>query len=325
MIGSHVSPSCANCRLPSGRRTTGNREMVATLDRPAQKGLLARSLEALFPEVEWRDSYFAQVVSITPYAAEKLLTEHNAINRTFYQGRADFYGQEMQLGFWKNTSGAIGIDRNGQLTNGQHRLGGVVAYGRPVEMIVAFNCDSDCRSKEDCGKVRSEADRIRLSGTEADRDIVTVARGFLVLPRHNSGKIRLELLSDCIKQYREYLDFGARVCSGDHGGVDHGTVKAAVARAAVHVGQSRLEEFISIAKTGMATSPEDGAAARFAKWLVGNPLRAGGGTQRAMLYRYTTSAIKAFIERRPITKLYAADQDYFPVPDDLKERLSQLE
>jgi hypothetical protein len=91
---------------------------------------------------------------------------------------------------------------------------------------------------------------------------------------------------------------------------------ACLARAAIHAGKKRIEEFVQIGKSGVAEIKENQAAAYFSKWMRDHSqLRAGGHMQRVELYKSTQSAIKAFIERREIKTLRPTDQDLFPLDE----------
>lgn len=270
---------------------------------------------------EGRRDYFSKVVLVTPVMAGELLEYHNQRNRQFYEQRAEFYAEEIRKGFWLNTSGSIGIDVLQQLTNGQHRLGGVVRSEMAVELPMVFNCDKDARAKEDAGKGRSEADRLSLSGTEASKSIVAAAKAFMTMPAEKSTKTSIEVLRACLTEFGDYITFARGLCISDKGGMNHAVIIAAIARASIHVGQSRMEEFVNVARSGVAETPEDQAAAMFAKWAAGNHLRAGGCGMRPMLYRYTQSALRAFIERRSLGKLYAAEGDLFPLPGEFRQKL----
>jgi hypothetical protein len=271
-----------------------------------------------------RTDYFADIVIVTPELAERLLRYHNSRNRKFQEATADRYASDMRRGAWRKGSAAIGIDTDGQLTNGQHRLAAVVKSGCTVEMPFIFNCEPESRLKEDTLRPRNEADRLQLSGfPDADRNIVPVAKAFLSQPMLSRVRISDETLAKCLSTYRELFADVDALCSGGDGVLDHAVIKAAIARASLIHGLSRLEQFATVGKTGVALCVEDQAAATYARWAKGNPIRQGGSTHRVAFYKYTQAALRAFLAGRPLLKLYAADGDLFPLPEDAKSWLKK--
>jgi hypothetical protein len=67
---------------------------------------------------------------------------------------------------WVTTPDAVGLDRNGIVVNGQHRLLGVLSSGVAVPMLVGFGFDPAVYPLCDTGQTRTFADVLAHEGTE---------------------------------------------------------------------------------------------------------------------------------------------------------------
>lgn len=69
-------------------------------------------------------------MDITPEVGKDWLDNHNHNNyRTYRPALAKFYGKKMKDGYWQRNEIPIVFDTNGELKDGQHRVGGVVESG----------------------------------------------------------------------------------------------------------------------------------------------------------------------------------------------------
>lgn len=299
---------------------TRKNKMVAQFDMlsPSNPVILPRRSPSVVEYLRrGRTDYCAEVINITPRIATELLQYHNPCNRKLYERRAEYYAEEMRRGYWKRSSGALGIDTNHDITNGQHRLRAVALAGVTIPFIVAFNCDVDSRSVEDCGKARTEADRLGLSGTPTSSLEVAIAKVFHNMPSSAaSQKICTEILRGVINTHKEVIELFSGICHDTI--LQHSVIIGCLCRAAIHIGHQRVEEFCTVAKAGYAESKEDQAAAAFHAWLnkpLAKELRKAGGTQRYRLYCFTQSVIYAFAQRRTLESIRETERDLFPNPD----------
>lgn len=102
-------------------------------------------------------------VCIYPDAARALL-EINCKNRTVTQSRVASFARIMQEGRWLLINNGIGIDSNGDLTDGQHRLLAVVQGNTAAEFYLHTGLDPQTRVVVDTGRARTLSDTLAVRG-----------------------------------------------------------------------------------------------------------------------------------------------------------------
>ena len=116
-------------------------------------------------------------VTITPAYAKKLLEGNTAANRNIKPGARKKYERAILNGEWRVTHCPIALDENDNIIDGQHRLA-AIANTRPVEVMVARNCDPSTFSVIDIGAKRSAADVLQSCGEKSHTSIIAPAIKF---------------------------------------------------------------------------------------------------------------------------------------------------
>lgn len=124
---------------------------------------------------------FSEVVTITPAAAEVILTRCNRGNRAIRSLRVRQYADTMADGRWKLTSQGLSFSRQGQLNNGQHRLHAIIAAGRPIPMTVSFGEDRDVFDVLDAGGMRGASDTLHVGGYKNTSLLAAAARLLMII------------------------------------------------------------------------------------------------------------------------------------------------
>jgi len=263
----------------------------------------------------------AQVVSVTPRLASQWL-ELNPNNRRISQARVSFYASQMQSGSWKLTHQGIAFDEQGYLVDGQHRLCAVILSGVTTRFWVFDGVSRESMIAIDVGKARTADDAFILLGDEATRHSVAVARillGSYLFQRgtteqvdisYSIGLDRLRLFHDAM---RESIDF-AFVPVRDKG-LRHGCVSAAIASAWFTQNRELLSQFKDHFASGVIKSDSDLGAIKLRNFMMTSSKTRGGREARADLFLRACTALRAYLERRPIAKLYAIADSVFPIPD----------
>lgn len=270
------------------------------------------------------DDWFGVRALCTPEFAAYLLEFHNSRNRHMAQSRADDYGVVMKAGQWRRGCTGVGFDKGLIITNGQHRLGGIVSAGCAQELLFVFNCDDFSRSVEDTHRKRSEADCLTLSGTSADNRLVAMVKRFITGPTSaidgvSSKTFPIELLRAYLDEFTEEFAAAREFAFTSHSDLAHASVAGCVARAICTNDIHRVGQFCSIAISGICECEGDHAAAYFGRWLAKNPeIRGGGGSARCALYQSTQSALDAFLQERPLKAIRPTSRDIFPIPEARK-------
>lgn len=105
----------------------------------------------------------AYIVTITPEVAARLL-ERNTRNRNRKERAINDYARQMTAGSFLLTNQGIGVDRNGELTDGQNRLASCEVSGVPFTTVFVTGLDPRVRDIVDTGVKRSFGDVLRMNG-----------------------------------------------------------------------------------------------------------------------------------------------------------------
>lgn len=263
----------------------------------------------------------AEIVLVTPDLAQEWL-ERNPNNRNVVAFRVSSYASQMTAGSWKLTHQGIAFDENGNLVDGQHRLRAVVESGVSVRFWVFRGVSREAMIAIDVGKTRTASDAFSLLGDKATTNSVAVSRvllGSYVFQRGNTEKLdiaynigwdKLRIFHDAM---REAVEFS--LVTASEKGLRHGCVFAAIASAWFTENRELLSEFKEHFASGVITSEADVAAIKLRTFMLTTNKTRGGREARADLFLRSCTALRAYLERRPLQKLYASPDSVFPIPD----------
>lgn len=236
---------------------------------------------------------------VTPEKAARYLKK-NPNNRRLDSNRVKQYADEMTRGQWAETHQGIALNCDGSLKDGQHRLHAIVLSGIGQWFFVFRGLTDEAMPLIDIGRLRSISDVMTIDGNPVSRNAVAVGRMMMspdiiaFIERHH----------EAIEFAVHELTFGPAKCA---------PVLAAIGRAWYTRDRARLKEFARCLKTGVVSHHEDTAAVALYRFL-----NAGGNLgvkERVVLYKKTCSALMAFLESRPLSRLYAVESDPFPIPE----------
>lgn len=136
--------------------------------------------------------------------------EHN--NRSVDERKLRQYANDMKRGHWPVNTCGIGFDTEGNLTNGRSRLWAIVKAGVPIKIAVFHGLNSKENRKvssmdtEDCGRVRSVAQQLKLDGVEY-ADLMAASSRVIAMILTGSPEVRVSIMPA-----REILDeFGGHM------------------------------------------------------------------------------------------------------------------
>jgi hypothetical protein len=110
------------------------------------------------------------------------LLEANTQNRPISQDRVRAMAHEMKAGRWLETHQGIGIDRNGAIVDGQHRLWAISDADVAIPMLIVRGLDPESRAVVDTGRARSVADSLKIVDAVAHANrIVPALRSIALL------------------------------------------------------------------------------------------------------------------------------------------------
>ena len=225
----------------------------------------------------------------------------NTKNRNQRPTIVKHYQRAIDNGLWATTNQGIGVAANGFLIDGQHRLEAFRAAGYPpVKMLVVTGLPDEAMAAVDGGTNRTPRDYMQFMFDTKVSAFVSAILRTSMLARDNYPNARyqpqefaehLELIGDSIEKIIRIECIHK--------------MPAAVVAALVdahHKGyESETESFAKSLATGELLE-RDNPALVLRNWLVATK---GGGTSVLVdRYRKTTSALQAWIDQRPLRKLY---------------------
>ena len=251
-------------------------------------------------------------VFVTPDIAAEWLA-HNTNNRTLTRNRVDAMAKDMTSGHWFETHQAIAFNCDGSLKDGQHRLSAVVKSGLPQWFWVATGLPDSAMDYIDTHRARSHADALTLRGYSDARVTIAIATAMLnsVGSRIGDRRSRSEILDFAVRHH-DAIRFAAR--SSHQRGLSSSVALAPVARAWYTQDHDRLIQWFNCLESGVVANKADSAAGACYRLLI-TPRVASGASSRLDTYCRVESALLAFCEYRPLSKLYATTRELFPIPD----------
>lgn len=277
------------------------------------------------PEQRW--------VKVTPALAEEWLNK-NTVNRKLTEGIVEKYARDMTDGHWTRNPQPIIFCSDDTMADGQHRLWAVVISGCTVDFFVHFGVDPSVRLNIDTGRVRDLVDNAKISGYEgfiskqALGTMMIVAFGREVREKALSNAERIELL----ERYVEDIRYSETVATLKKRGIAPAPVRAAVARAHMHLGDNaRLNEFCAVLNSGIPQSmPADRSALTFRNYML--EIKAGHKLDPRDTFLKAMNAIDYFMRRKPLTVIKVVKDEAYPlkgaepkIPSLPKRKLAALE
>ena len=258
--------------------------------------------------------------SIPPEVCARLLDECNTNNRKRRDDVRDTYVRDMASGNWSWSDSAVCFSPRGILLNGQHRLSAAVKAGVVLNTLVIFNMPESCQVYMDQSFNRRLADILMLAGEEG----VTTHTGTIINAMQIPGAMSKKRLgkmttSEAQTFLRKHADAVAFVSSlGMVGKRFFGSagVLGALGRAYYHVNTEDLRRFCHLLTAEEPTfQPGEQAVALLRSHLLASAGRGSGMTTRTDLYMKTTRCIQLFLSKSNATRLHAAPECPWPLPE----------
>lgn len=248
-------------------------------------------------------------------ASAREMLENRANNRRISPSRVSIYAQHMSTGTWTLTHQGICLDANGRVNDGQHRLSAVVESG----VSQWFWCYRESVPHSgmphfDKHQERSSLQSMQLAGYSVTSQLVSSARSVLADGNYASGRVEVtdETIWACIEMNRcKFMSIFRAL--GNATGYGGATLVAVLTRAMWHFGgvmDDDLLRFANILDHGLCDGPGESSAVRYRDWSHAKTL-GGGAAMRRQVYLRGVSAVMAFVDHKPLSKLYAAKEDPF--------------
>jgi hypothetical protein len=253
---------------------------------------------------------------VTPEMALEWLAL-NETNRSLIRADVEYLRDCILSGQWKVTHQGIAFWEDGDLADGQHRLNAIMEAGVGVWINVTRGMSRENAEAIDRGRVRSNKDHLHFSGVKSDTRrvaaCVCLTNQYRVERSENAARWSKRRLRP--DEFRKFYDaFSPAIEFAYESNTQlHACVGAAIASAWFTADRERLAQFRSLLASGAATDAGDLAAIKLRDFLLKKQY-GQGESARNDLFLKACSALRAFLEGRPLSKLYATNDHAFPLP-----------
>lgn len=262
-----------------------------------------------------------KVIEMTPQLAQQYL-ERNTRNRNISRLKVKQILDDIEHDRWDLHHQGIGFYEDGALADGQTRLTAIAESGKTVEIMVTWGLPSKSAASIDRHRPRSDADSIRISGLSnwIGKDEISLVKMIALAHQKGTPTYSAQHLADLGEFLKEPIEFAMRAFPSSKKFITISPVMAAVAIASLHVDHDRLMEFAEVLVSGIPQTLDDVAAIRLRESLRGDhdddkakKVIAGQTARREVLLK-TMRAIKAFVLREHLQKLYVPSEMIYRVP-----------
>ena len=260
---------------------------------------------------------YACVESISAHKAFRWLTERNGENRDPSRGQYLGIQQDIEAGNWLLTHQGVAFDGEGQLVDGQHRLFAILEADRPVLSVIMVNISRDAVPVMDRHRARRARDLLEFAGSRMTSFQESVIRRGMLGLKGGSSVVTIPQIMGFLELYQADLEWAVAQFPKRISGVVVSPLVAAVFRAKVNASSEEvlhLEKFCEVMNTSVAESAEERAAILLRDWLITPNRSTRKSASGISVYGRCSRAIRAFLDREPLTRLYSSTAELFPLP-----------
>lgn len=243
----------------------------------------------------------ATFVTMTRDIVDALLAL-NTKNRNLRAAVVDHYQRAVEGKLWVPTNQGIGVAANGFLLDGQHRLEALRAAGYPpVLMLVVTGLPDEAMAAVDGGTNRTPRDYLQFLFNQNVSAFVSALLRTSMLARDEFANNKY-LPQEYATHLEELGDSISELMKLEHVSRMPAAVVAALVDAHHKGYQGEVEAFAKALATGEMLA-RGNPALTLRNWMAQSK---GWGGQPTLVERYrkTTSALQAWIDQRPLSKLY---------------------
>lgn len=230
-------------------------------------------------------------------------------NRTMKVHIKDTYRKDILTGKWIPSDEGIGIDYNGIIYNGRHRLTALVESGIEYPFYITFNVLEEAKFTVDSGAKRSSSEKLKLiMTTSLGNRTVSFCRAIMRGMQLNSRFSETEIAEFAVR-WQSLIDWVAQHLKGESA-----EVQAAIAKAYLWHGPELIEPFCH--RLTSLTFVEDGDPAR-ALYQAMQAHRTSRMNKNLVKYKKVLNALKFLMNKKPVTRLHEhKDDDIFEWRDN---------
>ena len=149
------------------------------------------------------------LVSITPETASYILKNHNKDNRKLNKGQVNKICNSIHKDGWLQDGGTLTFNKEGNITEFQHRLHGIVTTGVTAQVPVILGVEVDAFTKGATARPRKPEDEIqRKDKTALDSEVTTLRQ---LVRRRGSPAITLQNAIAYWEEWKDVVREGTRM------------------------------------------------------------------------------------------------------------------
>lgn len=266
------------------------------------------------PIVYLPNTWGVSVAVIYPDLARLMLETNTSRQRRRKKSVIAKYASDMKKGLWTLTHQGISFNAQGELGDGQHRLEACIEAGVPFTTMVFFGV-GDSREMEvfDTGEGRSPVDAAHVRGLESSRNRLSYLRRFLLGGQAKAEKYSHSYLLEQQEKYAPMLDFLAGLPS--HRLLPAG-IRAAIGRAWYYADPAKLNRFVAILTDHEnANTPGERTVVSLRTSQISRQA-SQSFREGAEWFKRAQRSIQAYLSDQYVTRIYAVEEDIFPLPTD---------
>jgi len=137
-------------------------------------------------------------IRMTRPLAEELMERNVSLNRKLNYKKMNRYSDLMRTGGWhEELPHPVCVDVNGEMMDGQHRVGAIVSAGVPIETYVAFGLPTELYHVIDRGSVKNLSHSLKFGGYKYPAQLGSAGRWVYQYERFG-GPMRSEKIEDML-------------------------------------------------------------------------------------------------------------------------------
>lgn len=252
------------------------------------------------------------IETIGPVLAAEWLKK-NTKNRPFSPMIVHQYASAIGRGEWALNGEPIIFDEDGVLSDGQHRLAGVVKANRAINALVVRGAPAESFKTLNSGKKRNAADVLSIQGWKNAFVVASATRAIIVLLAGNyrDGKEMFTNvhIEETANNYPNLHALGAKYAGSALKGFMPSAFVGIIALASVRHGEEKMMKFFDAVDTGIGLE-EDNPAYQLREKFLSRKHGTSINIQHAL--QLMVKCTNAYIQGRSIQKLWIHPKEKFP-------------
>ncbi len=273
----------------------------------------------------------AVAATVIPDNALEIIENHHIENnRNKKDRRVSIYASDMKHDRWPQTHQGLAFSYNldkgkWEMYDGHNRCQAALTAEVDFKTLIFFmppSFSEEAKPKTDTGASRNIRDAAAIMGMNVSTRWPVIVRGIAFGGTNFNKTVSNDAIFDAYEIIKDSVDFTLKAFNKSLAGLSTKGVMAAVGRAYYHVDHEKLEQFVKIVFSGLATDPSHVSAVKLARWLVRD--QRGGGIGQYETYCMAASAIQAFVRGEEIQRLSPVRVDPFALPEEIEWRIASI-